>query len=119
MSVFTDIEDWCFSCVDTTYCTTKALSWEVGKKGSGLWLTVPSPYSFDVSVPRALWWMFSPHDKRYLKAAALHDYALDQGWASVAAASLFSQALMASGVGRIERYVMTLSVIIWRWSKNK
>jgi hypothetical protein len=78
-------------------------------------MTVPHGFGFDVSVPRGLRWLFDPHDPRYLKAAALHDYAFWEGWDRVAAAAVFHAALRASGVGSIERLAMTIGVIVWRW----
>ena len=57
----------------------------------------------------------SPHDPRYLKAAALHDRALDTGWRWTFAAGLFEDALHADGVGKWERLRMT-AVICWHWT---
>ena len=97
------------------YITTKPLAWELGRVGSGLWLRVPVATRFDVSVPRGLRWLFSPHDPRYLKSAALHDYALSLGWDRVSAAAAFSEALRASGVPRLERLVMVLGVVVFKF----
>jgi len=33
----------------------------------------------------------------------------------VASAALFNDALKASGVGSIERFAMTVGVIMWKW----
>jgi len=97
------------------YITVKFVRWEIGAIGSGLWLNVPPGFSFDVSVPRALRWLFSPHNPQYLKAAALHDYALSLGWDRVSAAAAFSEALRASGVPRLERLVMVLGVVVFKF----
>ena len=97
------------------YITTAPLFWELGRKGSGLWLQVEPGFGFDVSVPVLLRWLFDPHDPRYLKAAALHDFALLDGWDRVSAAAAFAGALAAVGVGRGERLAMVLAVIVWRW----
>lgn len=98
------------------YITTAPISWEVGRKGSRLWLHVPVGTPFDVTVPRLLRWLFDPHDTRFLKAAALHDYALADGWDRVSAAAAFCDALKADGVGKAQRLLMTLAVILWRFS---
>lgn len=98
------------------YYTTEPVEWEIGVKGSGLWLTIPANFSFDVSVPWFARWIFDPHDPRYRLAACLHDYALHKlGWSRVAAASIFEQGLRAAHVGPVERLVMTLGVILWKW----
>lgn len=98
------------------YITNAPIKWEVGAKGSGLWLTVPKGFTFDVSVPRGLRWLFDPHDPRYLLAACLHDYAIHVlGWPRVSAASMFEQGLRAGRVGPVERLAMVLGVIVWKW----
>ena len=114
MSIFTDQSDWHKPQGDA-YVTTAVLQWEVGKIGSGLWVRVPWGFAFDMSVPWWLRWLFSPHNPRYLKAAALHDWALFDNWDRVASAALFNDALKASGVGSIERFAMTVGVIMWKW----
>jgi hypothetical protein len=114
LSAFTEQRDWAKR-EGTGDVTTSDLAWEVGCKGSGLWMRVPSNYYFDVSVPWFARWLFRKSDLRYSKAAALHDYALDSGWDRVSSAALFNDALTACGVGKVERLAMTLGVIVWRW----
>ena len=116
MSAFTEAHDWCVR-VNGKYRTTRPLRWEIGVKGSGLWITVPVGFTFDVSIPSGLQWLMDPHDARYRKAAALHDYAIHElEWPRVAAASLFSEALRAQGLGRAHRLAMVLAVIIWKFT---
>jgi Protein of unknown function (DUF1353) len=99
------------------YVTTQGVKWEIGAKGSGLFLYLPIGFEFDVSIPRYLGWIFDRHDPRYLKAAALHDYALHRlSWGRVSAAAPFSEALRAAGVGRVRRLAMVLAVTIHKWS---
>ena len=90
--------------------------WELGYEGSGLAIEVPKGFVFDVSIPWALRWLFSPDDPRFLKAAALHDRLLELGWNRVSAAGPFHAALKADGVGSAWRLAMLLGVILWRWS---
>ena len=97
------------------YVTTAPLVWEVGRKGSQLVVTVPPDWFFDVSVPGFLRWAFSPDDPRYLKAAALHDWLLVDGWSRVAAGAVFHDALRADGVGPLRRLAMWIAVSVWRW----
>lgn len=98
------------------YVTTAPVRWEIGVKGSGLWVSVPAGFRFDVSIP---WWAglaFDRHDPRYLRAAALHDFALHRlRWGRVSAAAPFSEALRADGVSRVRRLAMVLAVTIHNW----
>lgn len=116
MSVFTKSENWFLEQANDQYLTIKPLAWEVGKVGSQLWITVPSYTFFDVSVPRIMRWWVSPHDSRFLKAAALHDFALRSNWDRVSSASLFSEALRATKVPAFKRLICTLAVILWHWN---
>lgn len=116
MSEFTDARGWCEHVAGIDYVTTKALDFEVGAKGSGLWLQVPGGFTFDVSSPWLLWWWINPHDPKYQKAAAPHDYALHVlKWDRVTAAALFSDALRSTGAGRWERFVLVVAVIWKNW----
>ena len=98
-----------------TYMVTEPISWEIGVEGSGLWLTVPKGFYFDVSVPLLLRPFLDPHDPRFLKAAALHDFALAKGFDRTTAAAAFSEGLRAGNVSRTLRLLMVLSVTAWKW----
>lgn len=116
MSLFTELTDWCEPIGGIRYRTLKELCWEVGRKGSGLWVRVPPGYEFDVSIPKLLRWALNPHNPQYLKAGALHDYLLHVAlWERVSSAAAFSDALSAEGVGRLKRLAMVLAVISWNW----
>lgn len=115
MSRYTTLTDWYVPTTGIKFRTTKEVCWEIGKIDSGLWLVAPAGYEFDVSIPRALRWIFDPKDPRYLKAAALHDWALDLGWDRVSAAAAFSEAMRAQGVSRARRLSMVLSVITYKF----
>ena len=99
--------DWCVR-VGNDYVTTSPLVWD--------WFTVPAGFRFQVSIPRFCGWALNPHDARYLKAAALHDYAVhEKQWPRVRAAVPFSEALRAENLGRMHRLAMVLAVIIWKF----
>ena len=116
MSAYTASSEWCEPVGATGfYRVVDPVIWEVGAKGSGLLVHVPKGSVFDISVPRALRWILSPHDRRVLKAAALHDYLLGRGWDRVTAAAAFHDAMAADGVGRRRRLGLWLAVSIWRW----
>ena len=97
------------------YRVLAPITWEMGKKGSGWFFTVPAGTMFDVSIPALLRWVFSPHDPRFLKAAALHDELLIAGIDRVTAAGAFNEALKADGVSAARRLTMTAAVAFYRW----
>lgn len=116
MSAYTKLEDWYRpSPPRDIFEVTVPVLWEIGKLGSGLLVTVPAGFHFDVSTPRCLQWFVEPSDPKFMKAAALHDYTLTSGWDRVSAAALFSEALRADEVGRFKRLVCVIAVIIWNW----
>ena len=116
MSSYTAINNWCEPVpAIAAFRVTRAVIWDVGRRGSGLVVVVPAGSIFDVSVPSGLRWLISPTDRRFLKAAALHDYLLSQGWDRVTAAAVFHDALAADLVGRPMRLAMWLAVSLWRW----
>jgi hypothetical protein len=115
MSAYTELESWYVPVGGIRYRVVRPVEWEVGRRGSGLWVVVPVGYVFDVSIPLPLRWAFDPRDARYFKAAALHDWALEQGWGGVSAAALFSDALKADGVGFLRRLAMVLAVVTYQF----
>jgi hypothetical protein len=109
------VPDWYESTGGTLYTTTSPLTWGIGREG-GPPITVPPGFAFDVSVPPGLRWWASPHDPRYLRAAAIHDWLLTDGWWRVTAGAVFLEALRADGVGRTRRLLMWLAVSLYRWT---
>lgn len=87
--------DWCKPIGGITYITTKPVAWHVGKKGSGLIIKIPAGFEFESSVPRLLWWVFSPHDPQYLWAACLHDWLLENEYKPAFAAGEWYDGAMA------------------------
>jgi len=55
------------------------LDWEVGRKGSGDWVTIPCGFEFESSVPWFARWLIDPDDHRFLLAALVHDFLLETG----------------------------------------
>ncbi|SDE89900.1 DUF1353 domain-containing protein [Limimaricola pyoseonensis] len=116
MSVYTNSGRWAERIHGICYRVVAPVRWEVGRVGSGLWLEVPAGRVFDVSVPRLARCLFSPHDPRFRKAAALHDEALHHlGWSRLTAGAEFAEALRADGVGGWRLLVMWAAVSLWRW----
>lgn len=114
MSKYTDVTNW-HTRSGSKYRTLAPVTWEIGRLGSGLKITVPAGYLFDVSVPWAFRWLIDPHDTRFLKAACLHDYTLEDGWDRVACAAVLADALKADGVSRSKRLAATLAVVVWKF----
>ena len=100
MSDYTALTDWWTPLPKGRFRVIRPVRWEVGREESGLRVTVPIGYVFDVSVPVWARWLFDPSDPRYLKAACLHDWLLDDGWYRITAAGVFGAALRADGVRR-------------------
>lgn len=100
---------------NSVYETIEEIHWTVGKKGSGAKVTVPIGFVFDVSIPTLLTPFFSKDDKRFLKAAAIHDYMLEHGWNRIVAAEPFSAFLKAHGVSRRTRFLMVAAVIFYKF----
>ena len=94
------------------FTADRPLSWELGVLGSGLVVTVPGCFEHDVSVPRALWWLFSPRDPTYQRAARLHDWLLAGGWRAWDCAAVFDGALRADAVSRSRRHLMVAAVLM-------
>jgi hypothetical protein len=137
MSSYTNPGEWCKPSGGIKYISTSPLVWELGYKGSGYRLIVPEGTVFDVSIPqsqprpwqpwRLPYWalrevvvkkinrLFNPHDPHFLKAAALHDTMLLEGFARTTAGAEFHEALKADQVVRWKRLVMWLAVSLFKY----
>ena len=97
-----------------TYRVKKDITWQVGSL-TGPKFIVPAGFIFDVSVPKFARWIFNPHDKQYFKAAAIHDYMLVNDWSRLTAGAEFNSALKADKVVVWRRFVMWLTVSLWKY----
>ena len=98
MVKFSEFDD--FSPVEdgsTRYDMGSSTLWEVGRKGSGFTVELNAGRTFDITVPRVLRWFLSPHNRRVLMAAKLHDQLLEDGFDQAFASSEFRRALRARG----------------------
>lgn len=90
---------------------------DVTGDGGSLEVEVPEGFVFEVSIPWYLHWLLDPHDDRFLRAAAFHDYALHKlGWPRELAAAPFGLALREDEVGEWTRLAMVLAVIVRKWN---
>lgn len=119
MSLYTRAEicgTWAVRTGGIRYRTVSALVWEIGALGSGLVVEVPAGVVFDASIPRGIRWLFDPHDRRYLKACALHDELLRRGWSRIDAGAVFHGALLADRVPAWRRVSMWLAVSLFKYA---
>ncbi len=90
------------------------LQWEIGRKGSKLWVLVPPGFETDLaSIPFWARPLFNPADARFAKASVLHDYLISKGWAPPSASAAFAEALTADGVGKWRASIMGLAVLAY------
>lgn len=96
-----------------TYALNEPMQWDIGAKGSGWVLTIPAGTTFDISVPRWLEWIQSPHDRRVLPAATIHDELLRRGHDAAFASAEFRRASIARGISSWWAWVLFLTTLIW------
>ena len=114
MSLFTCFDD--FVVVDGSrklYALNSAIYWEIGAIGSGWELIIPAKTEFDISVPRLLEWVLSPHDQRILPAAAIHDELIKLGLDTPFASAEFRRAAIARGCSNWFAWVLFLTTLVW------
>ena len=109
---------WCRKGGSRGYVTTRNLDWWIGKKDSGWLLTVPAGREFESSVPRVLHWVFSPDDPFFLKAAAIHDMLLEEGYRTAFADSQWFEAALSVHAPKVRTrlaYSAMRARRFWKW----
>lgn len=96
-----------------TYISLEDICWEIGKEGSGYKLVIEEYTPFDISVPRCLEWAQSPHDRRLLPAAAIHDELLKRGFDKAFASAEFRRAAIARGINPAWAWILFILTLIW------
>ncbi len=96
----------------TDYMLGEKLVWDIGAKGSGWPLIITTGFRFNISVPRLLEWLLSPHNRRILPAAAIHDVLLNRGHDKAFASSEFRRACIARGVHPAFAWVLFFATLI-------
>lgn len=105
MSKFTDFEEFMLvPGTDAKYVLNASLIWEIGKRGSGWFFEIRSGTKFDISVPRWLEWLQSPHDRRILLAAAIHDELGKHGHDVAFASGEMRRAMSARGTSHLRAW---------------
>jgi hypothetical protein len=101
------------------YVTRWPVMWEIGRKGSGWELVMEAGETFDISVPCGLRWLLSPHDRRLLPAALVHDELLREGHDVAFASAEFRRAALARGVNALFAWLLFVVTLVWtaarRW----
>lgn len=114
MSRFTYFED--FDLVEGSrklYQLNDSICWEVGARDSGWELTIPEGTIFDISVPRSLEWIQSPHDRAVLLAAAVHDELLKHGHDVAFSSSEFRRAAISRGCSSRRAWLLFTTTLLW------
>lgn len=101
------------------YITTAPILWDIGKKGSGWVLCIPAGFEFESSVPRALWWLFSPDDPDFLKSACIHDWLLENGFCRAMADAEWLDAARSVGAPVARREIAYLLMQIRAFALGK
>lgn len=114
MSRFTDFDAF-YAIVPGSrlYELAAPLAWDIGCEGSGWVLDLAWGTRFDISVPRWLEWVLSPHDRRVLPAAAIHDELLRKGHDAAFASAEFRRAAIARGVRPWFGWLLFAAVFFW------
>lgn len=108
------------------WCLTAELHWEIGHKGSGIWITIPDGFVTDLaSIPFWARWLLNPNRPETAKAAAVHDWLtptiLEKGsrplWDCRTSAGELYAALRADGlpVWQCKLYYFAVVIGISEW----
>lgn len=108
---------WCKRGGTRDYVTTQPVDWWIGKKNSGWKLIVPVGKEFESSVPRLLWWLWSPDDPYFLKAAAIHDTLLEQGYRRTFADSQWFETAMSEHAPKMRTSIAYMLMVCRRMVK--
>lgn len=108
--------DWCCQGNCRDYRMTVTMTWDIGQRGSGWVLNIPEGSEFESSVPRGLHWALSPHDPYFLKAAAVHDTLLEQGFRRAFADSQWYEAALSEGAPPVKTRIIYLGMVIRRFA---
>lgn len=100
------------------YKILEKFSYELGGKGSGLYIDVPEGFCTDfASVPR-IFWPICPPDGRHGKAAVVHDYMYRKRckFSRILADAIFLDAMETLKVPYWKRQLMYLGVRLFGWT---
>ncbi len=114
MSEFTKCEDFYLVPGERTrYRLERDIVWEIGAPHSGWLLHIEKGTEFDISVPRWLEWVQSPHDRRVLLGAAIHDELLNKNLDAVFASAEFHRAIRARNTPPVRAWILFVATLVW------
>jgi len=94
--------------------TLRPVVWEVGRKGSGEFITIPAGREFESSVPRLARWWLHPDDPAFLLAALVHDHLLEAGtYGRPQAAAEWYDGALAGGAPKRKAKLAYVAVAAW------
>ena len=99
-----------------TYRPVELVRWEIGLKGSGWVLDIPTTFHFDSSIPWFLRWIVDQHHEAWLLAAAVHDRLLALGHDKAFAAGEWFRAARAMADTDTKRWLVLpayYGVVLW------
>jgi len=90
------------------------IGWEVGRKGSQRYVTIPAGREFESSVPWWARWLIHPDDPRFLLAALVHDHMLEAGiYGRPQAAAEWYDGALAGGAPRWKAKLAYIGIAAW------
>jgi hypothetical protein len=96
------------------------VDWEIGRQGSGRWITIPAGRQFESSVPWWAWFFISRDDPRFLLAALVHDHMLEAGlYGRPQAAAEWYDGALAGGAPRWKAKLAYVAVAAWAVVRNE
>lgn len=94
--------------------SARDVTWHVGRAQSGRVITIPAGREFESSVPWWAAWVVHPDDPRFLFAALIHDYMLEERILGRAqAAAEWRDAALSRGVSPVLAGAAFLAVAFW------
>lgn len=81
-------------------------------------IIIPKGLLFDISVPKMLRWALSPHNRKVLPAAALHDYMLRKGYPKGLCSLEFYRACRSRGVNIFLSSILYISTLAYTHLKG-
>ena len=109
-------DEWSEPIGGIRYRTTAPIDWGIGSPSSKIRITIEAGRTFDVSVPRGLRWLVSPHAPQYRLAGLIHDELLHvHNWTRIRAGGEFHDALRAAGTPPATALAMWLVVSVFKY----
>lgn len=94
--------------------STRDVIWHIGRAKSGRVITIPAGREFESSVPWWAWWIIGRDDQRFLLAALVHDFLLEERiYGRTQAAAEWRDGALAGGAPLYLANAAFVAVAIW------